>query len=65
MYLGIKFNYNFNFKFQLIQLLFSNAGLIFFDHPVVKQTSKEQFFQSNLFKLIDILLPKFKSHISE
>ena len=39
--------------------MFQNAGLISFDHPMIKQTGKVQFSnQSNSFKLIDILLPK-------
>ena len=34
----------FNFQIQISIKLFLNAGLISFDHPVIKQTSNEQFF---------------------
>ena len=56
IFLGKKFDFQFVnsiLQFQSQIKLFSNAGLISFDHPVVKQTSNEQFFQFK-FNQIDI-----------
>ena len=57
IFLGKKFDFQFVnsiLQFQSQIKLFSNAGLISFDHPVIKQTSNEQFIQFK-FNQIDIL----------
>ena len=58
----MKFNYNFNYL-QISIKLFIITGLIFFDYPVIKQTSNGQFFYSNSIKLIVILLPKLNHNL--
>ena len=61
--LGKKFNYNFNYKSQ------SNCSKVLVWSPLIIPWSnrlvRNNFSSQIHSKLIDILLPKFKSHISE